>query len=203
MKYILLLATILLIGGSVSAASSASTSISGNAQASATTNGTTITSSSDGDRVDADTYASGGGSASSQASNGTTTITSNSGDSAPESTEIVNQPLPITTQLSPTASQPASRAKKKQVASVEKPVKKSSEDVKPAPEVKKDDNKKIVQMPAEDQSNETIDSLSKRLKTLNQLVGSTIVILVIILLNQLVLTYLLHKKFRQEISLKV
>src|SRR3989338_5139773 len=95
MKYILIIFITLLISGSVSAASSAATVTSGAAEVTATVNGLTISSTSQANRTDADTFAFGGGTATSQASNGTTKITSENGLNTFSSTDTVNLPLPI------------------------------------------------------------------------------------------------------------
>ena len=201
MKYILIIFITLLISGSVSAASSAATVTSGAAEVTATVNGLTISSTSQANRTDADTFAFGGGTATSQASNGTTKITSENGLNTFSSTDTVNLPLPIN-QSTVTPSNTAKKVIKpqlKQIAASQKNI-----ESKPAVEAQKTEDKKIVVTPPiNNESRETVDNVNQRLKTLNQLVGSTIVILVIILLNQLVLTYLLHKIFRQDITLKV
>lgn len=199
MKYILIIFITLLISGSVSAASSSATVTSGTAQALATVNGSTIASSSQANQVDADSFAFGGGTATSQASNGTAKITSETSINTFSSTDTVNQPLPINQPSATNKTKKVIKPQAKQIAATQK-----TEESPSAVEAPKTEDKKIVVTPpADNKSSETVDTVNQRLNTLNQLVGSAIIILVIVLLNQLVLTYLLHKKYRQDITLKV
>ena len=202
MKYILTLLITLLISGSVYAAQSASTATSGSAQANAIVNGTAISSFSQNNQVDADTFATAGGKATAQSSNGISTTTSVSNGNADNisiypTTAVVNKPLPIETKKTDD-SKTAKFDVRKIVKSEEK-----KEEVKPTEFVSKLEDKKIKIAQAEKKTEEAIENLNKRLKILNQLVGSAIVILVIILLNQLVLTYLLLKQYRKDITLQV